>query len=77
MRQLRFAQTLVRGNRQPEQIRVGRRWHAVEDIVDRWRETGRWWAGEDSRDFFLVETRRGVFVVSRSQAGWQVEEVVD
>ena len=77
MRQFPFVKSPVRGGARPRQILVGLRWQVVENIVDRWRETGRWWVGESSRTFFLVETRRGLFIVSRGQRGWQVEKVVD
>lgn len=70
-------QAPVRGDKQPEQIRVGDRWRRIEHIVDHWRERGRWWAGEAPRDFFLVETRRGAFIVSRGPEGWRLEEAID
>ena len=77
MRLVSLGPDSVRGAEQPERILVGNRWEGVEGIADRWRESGRWWQGEEPRDFFLVETSRGAFVISRGQEGWRIEEVMD
>jgi len=37
----------------------------ITEIADRWRETGRWWDGELLRDFFLVNTANGAFLLCR------------
>jgi len=77
VRQLPLQGQPVKGSGQPQQVRVAGRWQQVASIVDYWRETGRWWAGESSRDFFLVETKGGVFVLSHSPSGWRIEKSVD
>ena len=77
MRRLPFDEMPVKGGEQPQQILVGGGWRTVENIVDHWRETGRWWEGEGPRDFFLVETKRGVFIVSKGPAGWRIERLID
>lgn len=77
MRRLPFDQNPVKGGKQPQHILVGGCWRPVEHIVDHWRETGRWWEGESPRDFFLAETERGVFIVSRNRAGWRIDKVMD
>jgi len=68
---------LVKGDKLPRQILVDEGWRQVEGIVDHWREAGRWWAGERPREFFLVETSQGAFVVSRTASDWQVERRMD
>lgn len=77
MRRLAFDEPPVKGDEQPEQIRVRGCWRRAEDIVDHWRESGCWWAGEGPRDFFLVETGQQVFVVCKDQAGWKLERRID
>ncbi len=77
MKQLAFDESPVKGGEQPEQILVRGCWRRVESIVDRWQETGRWWEGERVRDFFLVETTQGAFVVSQGPAGWRLERPID
>lgn len=49
----------------------------VEAVVDRWRETGRWWDGEPVRDFCVLQTPQAVVVVCSDKGGWRVEEVLD
>ena len=77
MRWLPFDKPVVKGSEQPEQLLVAGGWRRVEEVVDHWRETGRWWAGESPRDFFLVEAKRGAFIVSKGPAGWQIERLID
>ncbi len=77
MRRLLFDQNPVKGGKQPQHILVDGCWRPVEHIVDHWRETGRWWAEENPRDFFLAETERRVFIVSRNRAGWRIDRVMD
>lgn len=38
--------------------RRGRR-HAVLQVLERWRDTGRWWEGEAPKLFFRLETAGG------------------
>jgi len=77
VRRLPFDGPVVKGSEQPEQILVFGCWRRVEEVVDHWRETGRWWAGEGSRDFFLVETKQGAFIISKGPAGWRMERPID
>ncbi len=37
----------------------------IEEIADHWRETGRWWSNELPKDFFLVNTASGAFLLCR------------
>jgi len=77
VRQLPLQAQPVKGSSRPQHVLIEGRWWQVESIVDYWRETGRWWADEDQRNFFLVETKWGVFVLSRSTIGWRIERSVD
>ncbi|MCC7492791.1 MAG: hypothetical protein IT204_10605 [Fimbriimonadaceae bacterium] len=57
----------------PARLAWGPGEHAVEGVLDRWQETGRWWDGEPRREFFRVEAA-GRFDLSRDEAGaWRVE----
>lgn len=40
-----------------------RRKMSVSEIIDQWRETGRWWDGERARDFYLVNAPSGSFLL--------------
>jgi len=77
VRQLPLQAQPVKGSSKPRQVLVEGRWWQVNSIVDHWRETGRWWAGESVREFFLVETEGGVLVLSQSATGWEIERSVD
>ncbi len=77
MRRLPFDQNPVKGGKRPQHILVDGGWRPIENVADHWRETGRWWAGETCRDFYLVETSHEALVVSRSLAGWRIERLID
>lgn len=42
-------------------------WHAnrvqINQITDHWSETGRWWDGEQTCEFFQVFTASGMFLL--------------
>jgi len=38
---------------------------SVLEIADAWRETGRWWNGEDVCEFFLIVAANGSFLLCR------------
>ena len=38
---------------------------SISEIADQWKEMGRWWDGETAREFFLVVTVSGPFLLSR------------
>lgn len=47
----------------PAQMTWNRRKLVVDEIIDHWRESGRWWEGEVLCEFFLVHTIRGMFLL--------------
>ncbi|MCX7598340.1 MAG: hypothetical protein N2512_05670 [Armatimonadetes bacterium] len=48
----------------PGALRLRGRWRPIRQILDRWRETGRWWEGEQEKEFLRVEAD-GVYVLCR------------
>lgn len=48
----------------PRALRLRGRWQPVRQILDRWRETGRWWEGEQEKEFLRLEAG-GVYVLYR------------
>jgi len=43
----------------PRSFRWRGRRYTVRAVLERWKETGRWWEGEASKFFFRVETTGG------------------
>ncbi|WP_022799556.1 hypothetical protein [Thermus islandicus] len=47
-------------------------------LLDAWRAGGRWWLGEEGRDYFLLEVAGGlVLEVFREGEGWVLSRVLD
>lgn len=49
-------------------MRFGRRWRRIGRVLDWWRETGRWWEGEEEKEFMRLQAG-GVHVVYRPMEG--------
>ncbi len=47
----------------PRAFRWQGRCYAVDEVLERWRETGRWWRGEAPKLFFRVETGGGIWEI--------------
>jgi hypothetical protein len=57
----------------------GRR-HVVLEVLERWRDTGRWWEGEAPRLFFRLETAGGgLWEIYRDEAQgtWHLYRIYD
>ncbi len=62
---------------EPRALLLGGAERPVQQILDRWVESGRWWDGEDRRRYFRVEAG-GLFDLSCDEWGcWRVEGVWD
>ena len=63
----------------PRKILFRKEWMVVERIMEHWRETGRWWENEAERDFFLIQTTKGGFLLSRENATnrWVLYKALD
>lgn len=63
----------------PFRFSIGGRHLQVEQILDHWRETGRWWEGEEEREFFRVEAGEGGYIVylNRATGRWFLYKVLD
>jgi len=54
------------------------RWHRVAEVLDRWRERGRWWEGEPPREVYRVVTTSGaVYELGREGDAWRLYAVLD
>lgn len=51
---------------------------SVRRILDFWRYNGRWWQGEASRDYYLLELDSGhVVEVFRADDTWVLSRIAD
>jgi len=55
----------------PQSIFFRGKWLWVEEIMEQWRETGRWWENEVERDFFLIQTGVGGFLLYRENSTYK------
>ncbi|MCR4426352.1 MAG: DUF6504 family protein [Firmicutes bacterium] len=55
------------------------RWRTVSGVLDRWRESGDWWDGEEERDYFIVATSPGgSYELCRDGPGaWILSRILD
>jgi hypothetical protein len=54
------------------------RWHRVAEVLDCWRERGRWWEGEPPREVYRVATESGeVYELGREGETWRLYAVLD
>ncbi len=63
----------------PQKIFFRGKWLQVEKIMKQWKETGRWWENEVERDFFLIQTGTGGFLLCRENSThrWILYKVLD
>jgi hypothetical protein len=63
----------------PRRVFFRKEWMVVERIMEHWRETGRWWENETERDFFLVQTAKGGFLLCRENSTdrWVLYKALD
>lgn len=51
---------------------------SVRRILDFWRYNGRWWQGEEPRDYYLLELETGhVVEVYRAADTWTLSRIAD
>jgi hypothetical protein len=47
-------------------------------VLDAWKETGRWWAGETEKIFYRVETETGgVYELYTDRQDWYLYKIYD
>lgn len=61
----------------PHLIRDGRRTYRVREILDVWIYQSRWWANEERRVYFRLQTHRNVIEIYRSGDDWRLAKVLD
>lgn len=57
-----------------------KRWHNVMDVLEQWKDTGRWWDGEDEKVFFRLQVSEGgVYELFSDMAKnqWRLYKVYD
>jgi len=52
----------------PVALRLAGRWRPVRNLLDYWRETGRWWTGEKEKEFLRLEAG-GILLIGRARQG--------
>ncbi len=54
-------------------------WLQIEKVIEQWRETGRWWENEMEKDFFLIQTNAGGFLLCRENSSdrWVLYKALD
>ncbi|MBE0466549.1 MAG: hypothetical protein IBX71_04905 [Candidatus Desulforudis sp.] len=62
----------------PRSFGWGRGKRRVRRILDAWKETGRWWAGETEKIFYRVETESGgVYELYTDRQDWYLYKIYD
>ncbi len=53
--------------------------HRVEQVLDLWRETGRWWAGESEKTFYRIAAGSMVAEIYRDEESgtWFLYRIYD
>ena len=52
--------------------------YRIARVQDVWKETGRWWAGENEKVFYRVETETGgVYELYTDQERWYLYKIYD
>ncbi len=55
-----------------------KRWVNVSKVTDRWRETGRWWEGDEEKTFFRVLSTKGsLYELYAEKLSWNLYKVYD
>jgi len=61
----------------PVALELGGQNRPVQQVLDRWREAGRWWEGDLPRCFYRVDAG-GLFDLSCDELGqWRIETMWD
>ena len=57
----------------------GRKWLAVSEVMEDWRDTGQWWEGEAEKHFYRVAAGCGVYELCFVPQGgeWTLYKVYD
>ena len=61
----------------PVLVHLNGRQHRVRHLVDAWVVQGRWWAEEERRVYFRVDTTGGMLDIFRSGDDWVLSRVQD
>jgi len=57
-----------------------KRWFSVKDVLEQWKDTGRWWDGEREKVFFRLQVKEGgVYELFSdiAQNQWRLYKVYD
>lgn len=62
----------------PQRFFWFRHWFSVEEVMDKWRETGRWWEEDEEKTFYRVADKEGgVFEIYLNKRTWNLYKVYD
>ncbi len=68
------------GRRRPRRFFWIKNWIDVQDILDEWKDTGRWWDGEAEKTFYRLTTNGGAvyeLFADRRMNQWNLYRVLD
>lgn len=55
-----------------------KRWVKVKEIMDTWKEVGRWWDNDQEKTFFrVVSAEGGIYEVYSLKKSWSLYKVYD
>jgi hypothetical protein len=61
----------------PRVLCINGRVHTVMRVLDSWRFRSRWWAEEEERNYWWLETETLSIIVFESVRGWYKQQVWD
>ena len=64
-------------DRQPQSITWRKATYTVHQTLDRWILQNKWWAREEKRLYYLLETDRATMEIYREGPRWTLSRIVD
>ena len=61
----------------PASVRLGARSMRVARVLDSWTVQGRWWACEERRTYYRLETQQCVVEVYEAGGRWYLSKILD
>lgn len=69
---------LVTERERPRKFFWFKRWVNVAKIMDEWKETGRWWDGDQEKTFFRILSPEGsIYELYGQERRWNLYKVYD
>jgi hypothetical protein len=68
---------VVQDGERLREVYAGKRCYRVDRILEAWVVEGRWWAGEQRREYMRIKTEGPVIELYRSGLQWRLAKVYD